>query len=92
MYWLRNNLFLVSAGINTFITIVLLSLTTSCDGGALPTTQGTHICLILSFTLHGSRVAFISPNMRRDMVPWSITRVTDPPPNAKLREMQQKTH
>ena len=26
------------------------------------------------------------------MVPWSITRVTDLPPNAKLREMQQNTH
>ena len=26
------------------------------------------------------------------MVPWSITRVTDLPPNAKLHEMQQNTH
>ena len=66
--------------------------TTSCDGGALLTTQGTHICLILSFILRGGWVAFISPNMRRNMVPRSITRVTDPPPNAKMREMQQNTH
>ena len=26
------------------------------------------------------------------MVPWSIRRVTDLPPNAKLHEMQQNTH
>ena len=26
------------------------------------------------------------------MVPWPIRRVTDLPPNAKLREMQQNTH
>ena len=26
------------------------------------------------------------------MVPWSIRRVTDLPPNAKLCEMQQNTH
>ena len=50
------------------------------------------MCLNLSFILSGSRVAFISPNMRRDMVPWSITRVTDLPPDAKLREMQQNMH
>ena len=73
-------------------TIALLALTTTCDGGAFLTTQGTHICLISSFILCGSRVAFINPNIRRDMVPWSIRRVTDPPPNAKLREMQQNMH
>ena len=42
--------------------------------------------------LHGGRVAFISPNMRRDMVPWSIKRVIDLPLNAKWHEMQQNTH
>ena len=26
------------------------------------------------------------------MVPWPIRRVTDLPPNAKLREMQENTH
>ena len=26
------------------------------------------------------------------MVPWSIRRVTDLPPNAELREMQKKMH
>ena len=30
--------------------------------------------------------------MRRDRVPWSMKRVTDLPPNAKLREMQQNMH
>ena len=70
-----------------YILIMLLALTTSCDGGALLTTQGTHIYLLLSFILCGGWVAFISPNMRQDMVPWSIRRVTDPPPNAKLHEM-----
>ena len=79
-------------GNNTFLTIMLMALTTICDGEALLTTQGTHIRL-LYFILYGGQVAFISPNMRRDMVPWSITRVTDLLPlNAKLREMQQNTH
>ena len=94
MYRLMNNL-APSVGINTFITIMLMALTTTCDGGALLTTQDTHICLLLSFILHGGRVAwscFSQPKMRRDMVPWSIRRVTDLPPNAKLREMQQNMH
>ena len=86
MYWLIDNLFPTSVGIKTFITIMLLALTTTCDGGALVTTQGTHIIL------PGGRVAFISPNMRRDMVPWSIRRMTNLPLNTKLREMQQNTH
>ena len=51
MYWLINNLFPTNVGINTFITIMLLALTTTCDGGALLTTQSTHICLILSVIL-----------------------------------------
>ena len=63
MYQLINNVFPTSVGINTFITTMFLALTTTCDGGALLTTQGTHICLILSFILRGSRVAFISPNI-----------------------------
>ena len=92
MYWLVKNLFRTNMDINTSITIMHLALTTSCDGGALLTTQGTHICLILSFILRGGRVALVSPNMRWDMVPWSIRRVTDLPLNAKLCEMQQNTH
>ena len=92
MYLRVNNLFSTSVGINTFIIIMLLALTTTCDGEALLTTQSTQICLILPFILRGGRVAFISPSMRQDMVPWSIRRVTDVPPNAKLREMQQNTH
>ena len=88
MYWLINSLSPTSVGINTFLTIMLLALTTTCDGGALLTTQGAHIPLILSLILRGGHVAFISPNMRRDMVPWSIRRLTDLPPNAKLREMK----
>ena len=92
MYWLIDNLVPTGVGINTFITIMLLALTTSCNGGARLTIQRTHICLILSLILCGSRLAFISPNVRRDMVPWSITRVMDLPPNAKLREMQRNTH
>ena len=82
----------ISVGINTFITITLPALTTTCDGGVLLTTQGTHICLIMSLILRGGQVAFITPNMRRDIVPWSLRRVTDLPPNAKLYEMQQNTH
>ena len=88
MYQPTNNIFPTSVGINTFITMMPLALTTTCDGGALLTTQATHICLILSFILRGGRVSFISPNMRRDMVTSSIKRVADIPPNAKLREMQ----
>ena len=67
---------------------MLLTLTTNCDGGALVTTQHTHFYLILSLILHGGRVALVRPNMRRNMVPWSIRRMADLPPNAKLRKMQ----
>ena len=91
VYQRINNLFPTSVGIITFITIIFPALTIICDGGAVVTTQGTHICLILSFILCGGRVALMSQNMTRDMVPWSIRRVTDLPPNAKLREMQQNT-
>ena len=84
MYWLINSLFPTSVGINTFLTRMHLAVTTTYDGGAPLTTQGTHICLILSLILRGGRVAVISPNMRRDMLPWSIRRVTDLPPNAKF--------
>ena len=67
---------------------MLLTLTTNCDGGALATTQHTHFYPILSTILRGGQVALVHPNMRRNMVPWSIRRMVDLPPNAKLRKMQ----
>ena len=91
MYWLINNLFPTSVGINTFVTTMLLALAINGDGGAPLTTQRTNICLILPLILRGGRVALISPIMRRDMVPRSIRRVTDLPLNAKMCEMQQNT-
>ena len=77
-------------GVNTFSTIVLLTLITNYDGGALLTTQHTQFCLIFCLILRG-RVALVNPKMRRDMLPWSIGGVTDLPANAKLLEMQQNT-
>ena len=73
-------------GINTFLTIMLLALTTNCDGGALLTIHGTLICLILSPILCGGLVAFMGPNMRRDMVPRSMRRVTSLPPTSKSKK------
>ena len=86
---LTNNIGPTSVGINTFITIVLLTLITNCDGGAPLATQNTHFRLILCLILRGGRVALVSPNLRRDMLPWSVGGVTDLPPDAKLSEMQQ---
>ena len=34
-------------------------------------TQNTHFRLILCLILRGGRVALVSPNLRRDMLPWS---------------------
>ena len=51
-------------GINTFLAIMLLALTTNCDGGALLTRQGTHICLILSLILCGGHPKVASPHTR----------------------------
>ena len=39
---LTNNIGPTSVGVNTFITIVLLTLITNCDGGAPMATQNTH--------------------------------------------------
>ena len=39
---LTNNIIPTSVGVNTFRTIVLLTLTTNCDGGALVATQCIH--------------------------------------------------
>ena len=69
---LTNNIGPTSVGVNTFITIVLLTLITNCDGGAPMATQNTHFSLILCLILRGGRVALVSPNLRRDMLPWSV--------------------
>ena len=76
---LTNNIGPTSVGVNTFITIVLLTLITNCDGGAPLATQNTHFRLILCLILRGGRVALVSPNLRRDMLPWSVGGVTDLP-------------
>ena len=60
MHWPINNLFPTSVGINTFVTIMLLALTTNCDGGVLRTTQRTHICLILFLITFLSRCFYQS--------------------------------
>ena len=70
--YLTNNIGPTSVGVNTFSTIVLLTLITNCDGGALLATQHAHFCLILCLVLRGGRVALVSPNMRRDILPWSV--------------------
>ena len=41
-------------GVNTFSTIVLLTLITNCDGGALLATQHAHFCLILCLILRAT--------------------------------------
>ena len=53
-------------------------------------TQHTHFRLILCLILCGGRFALVSPNMRRDMLPWSVGDVTDLPPDAKLCKTQQR--
>ena len=90
--FVTNNIGPTSVGVNTFSTIVLLILITNSDGGVFLATQHTQVCLILCLILRGGRVALVSPNMRRDMLPWSVGGgggVTDLPPDAKLCKMQQ---
>ena len=87
--YLTNNIGPTKVGVGAFSTMVLLTLITNCNSGALLATQHTHFCLILCPILRGGRVALVSPNMRRDMLPWSIGGVTDLPPDAKLCKMQQ---
>ena len=50
----RNNIGPTSVGVNTFSTIVLLTLITNYDGGALLATQHTHFCLILCLILRAT--------------------------------------
>ena len=52
--YLTNNIAPTSVGVNTLSTIVLLTLITKWDGGALLTTQHTHFCLILCLILRGN--------------------------------------
>ena len=87
--YLTNNIGPTSVGINTFSTMVLFTLTTNCDGGTLLTTQHPHFCLILCLILRGGQVAFVGPNVRRDMLPGSIGGVMHLPADTKLRKMQQ---
>ena len=89
--YLANKIGPTRVGVNTFSTIVLFTLIINFDGGTLMTTQHTHFCLILCLILRGGRVAFVSPNMRRYMLPWSIGGVTHLPADAKLPKMQQNT-
>ena len=70
--YLTNNIGPTSVGVNTFNTIVLLTIIRNRDGGALLATQHTHFGLILCLILHGGHVALVSPNMRRGMLPWSV--------------------
>ena len=49
--YLTNNIGPTSVGVNTFSTMLLLTLITNCDGGALLATQHTHFCLILCLIL-----------------------------------------
>ena len=49
--YLTNKIGPTSVGVNTFSAIVLLTLITNCDGGALLATQHTHFCLILCLIL-----------------------------------------
>ena len=62
-----NNIISTSVGVNTFRTIVLHTLTTNCDGGALVTTQRTKFCLILSLIFRGFSGA---PNRRGQNQKW----------------------
>ena len=54
MLYSTNNIGPTSVGVNTFSTIVLLTLITNCNGGALLATQHTHFCLILCLILRAS--------------------------------------
>ena len=52
--YLTNNIAPTGVGVSTFSAIVLLTLITSCDGGALLATQHTHFCLILCLILRAT--------------------------------------
>ena len=50
--YLTNNIGPTSVGVNAFITIVLLTLITNCDGGAPLATQHTHFCFRAEMLRH----------------------------------------
>ena len=52
--YLTNNIGPTSVGVNTFSTIVLLTVITKCYSGALLATQHTHFCLILCLILRAT--------------------------------------
>ena len=74
--------------VNTFLTIIQITFTTFCYS-VLLTTQCTYFNLIPNIILWGIINSCFSalPNMRRNMFPRSIRRVTDLPPDAKLVEV-----
>ena len=80
-----NSLVPTGVQVDTFRTVMQLTFTTFC-GSVLLTTQCKYINLlpniILRVILNGCFGAL--PNMRGNMFPWSIRRVTDLPPDAKL--------
>ena len=86
---------LVPAGvrINTFRTIIQMAFTTNgCS--VLVAAQCTHIHLLPNIILRGSLNKFLCtlPNVRGYMFPQSVGRVTDLPPDAELRKMQQNSY
>ena len=86
-----NNIGHTSVGVNTLNTIALLTLITNYNGGVLLATQHTYFYLALRLIVRGGRVALVSPNMRLDMLPWSVGRMTVLPPDAELCKPQQNT-
>ena len=51
---------------------MVLTLITNGDGGAFLAAQNAHFYLILCLILRCGQNDLVSPNMRQDMLPWSI--------------------
>ena len=93
--YLTNNIGPTSVGVNTFTTIVLLTLITNCNGGALLATQHTHTHTLLPHPL--PHLAWRPSSFGQSkheagharMVQRGGGGVTDLPPDAKLCKMQQ---
>ena len=86
---------LVPAGvrINAFRTIIQMAFTTNgCS--VLVAAQCTHIHLLPNIILRGTLNKFLCtlPNVRGYMFPWSVGTVTDLPPDAELRKVQQNSY
>ena len=72
--YLTNNIGPTMVGVNTFSTIVHLTLITNCDGGALLTTQHTHFYLILCLILHGNlRTPFGARHESTALCRWGVS-------------------